>query len=38
MLELRDGAYVEVVILGAEDSFEVSIPFPMTIEGAAIFE
>ena len=38
VLELRDGAYVEVTVLGAQDSFEVSIPFPMTIESAAIFE
>ena len=38
VLELRGGAYVEVAVVGATDSFEVSIPFPMTIEGAPIFE
>ncbi len=37
VLELRGGIYVEVAIVGMEDSFEVSIPFPMTIEGASIF-
>ncbi len=38
VLELREGAYVEVAVVGADGSVEVSIPFPMTIEGAAIFE
>ncbi|MEA2703743.1 MAG: hypothetical protein QOD63_1688 [Actinomycetota bacterium] len=38
VLELREGAYVDVAVVGADGSFDVSIPFPMTIEGAAIFE
>ncbi len=38
ILELRDDAYEEVAVVDAEGSFEVSVPFTMTVEGPAIFE
>lgn len=38
VLELRGDAYESVGVVDAEGSFEVSVPFAMTIEGSAIFE
>jgi Uma2 family endonuclease len=38
VLELRGDAYEDVAVVDAEGSFEVSVPFTMTIEGSAIFE
>jgi Uma2 family endonuclease len=38
VLELREGVYVELGVVGADDTFDVTIPFPMTLEGGAIFE
>ncbi len=38
VLELMGDAYEEVAVVDAEGSFEVSVPFAMTVEGRAIFE
>ncbi|HSH59519.1 MAG TPA: Uma2 family endonuclease [Acidimicrobiales bacterium] len=38
VLELRGDAYEQIAVIDAEGSFEVSVPFTMTIEGSAIFE
>ncbi|HUP70527.1 MAG TPA: Uma2 family endonuclease [Acidimicrobiales bacterium] len=37
VLELKDGAYMEVAVVSAKDSVDVVIPFTMKIEGRAIF-
>ena len=37
ILELKDGAYIEVAVVSAQDSVDVVVPFTMKIEGPAIF-
>src|SRR5438477_2509678 len=37
VLELQEGAYVEVAVVGATDVVEVTVPFPVRIEGPALF-
>jgi len=38
VLELAGDAYEEVAVIDADGSFDVAVPFTMTIEGPAIFE
>jgi len=38
VLELRDGTYVEVAVIGAADEVEVSLPFPLVIAGSSVFD
>lgn len=38
ILELKDNAYEEVVVIDAKGSHDVTLPFAMTIEGSLIFE
>lgn len=37
VLELKDGAYIEVAVVNALDSVDLTVPFAMKVEGPAIF-